>query len=195
MANTAGDIYPYRNADFDERTKTGKHFIQFWSSDCEDSKSMIPLLIEIDQALGQGAEDIWIARVQSNKHTILKKRFNIYTTPVVMYIVDGNYYTYEGFWRLPDVLEYLRGGYLTDIGKEIPPPIGPMIEIIESPPPSKYELLLDWIFGQPDVALTERKGMIVLKKISLFLFVATLFLKKIKSRMKWSSFKTGTKVD
>jgi Thioredoxin len=195
MIIVSGDIYPYRDADFDERTKIGKHFIQFWSSDCEDSKGMTPLLLEIDGALGQGAEDIWVARVQTNKHHGLKKRFNIYTTPVVIFVVDGKYYKYEGFWRLPDVLEFLRVGYQNDDGKDIPPPIATKIERIEPPPPSKYELLLDYIFGQTNVVIRERKGMIVLKKVALVLLIATLFFKAIISRLKWSSFKASSKVD
>jgi hypothetical protein len=195
MVNTSGDVYPYRDVDFDKRTKTGKHFIQFWRNKCEESKSMIPLLVEIDEALGQGAEDIWIARVQTNIHSELKQRFNINITPVVVYVVDGKFYTYEGFWRLPDVLEYLRGGYLSDVGKEIPPPIGPLIEVIESPPPSKYELLLDWIFGEPDVIFSERKAVLKLKRFTLYCFISLLIAKAFISKLRGIVTNVKAKVD
>jgi Thioredoxin len=206
MVFVSGDVYPYGDDDFDERIQIGKHFIQFWKNKCEESKFMIPLLMEIDEALGQGAEDIWVARVQTNIHSDLKQRFSINVTPVVILIVEGKYYTYDGFWRLPDVLEYIRGGYLNDDGKDIPPSISPKkerinpaldpsIEIIEPPPLSTYDLLLDRMFGEPEVVFSERKLVVKLKKFILYLFVASLVSKAIFSRLKLTAMKTRNKVD
>lgn len=179
-----GDIEAYNDARFEQQTKTGKHFLQFWHPSCHDCLSplMIQALFDIDTALGMGAEDIWVGRVELFSNPVLTKRFEITTTPTFVYVVGDKYYKEDPNMSLvtDDIVEYLRSGFLSEVAYDIPPaPSVPQIAL--SPWFSKF---VDDVFGEPEIVFLERKSVTTLRRALLVVLFVIVALKGVLSRMK-----------
>jgi hypothetical protein len=175
-----GDIEAYGEYNFDQVTKTGKHFIQFWDDTCENSRGMIKDLFQIDTALGQGAEDIWVGRIDWIRHPGLTERFGVRKPHTYIYVVGNKYYKYRGTLMPDPIVEYVRGGYLNDVALDVPPPPNKVPEITaEIVPPTWFEELLDRVFGEPELRLSERKSVIALRKGVTVALLAVVVLKAL----------------
>jgi thiol-disulfide isomerase/thioredoxin len=164
-----GDIHGLSDHDFDQFVKDteGKVFVQFWSQNCLNSLEVIPDYIKVEEALGGGEEGIWTSRVELIRNPDLKERFGIWKTPTYIYIADGKFYNY-GHDFMPDkVLEFVRGGYKSYEGFDIP--ISKIQRKIEDVAAKRREwvekaqgpvvVLLDSVFGEPDVSFLERRSV------------------------------------
>jgi hypothetical protein len=190
-----GDIEAYGDYNFDEVTRTGKHFIQFWDDSCENSRGMINDLFKIDTALGQGAEDIWVGRIDWIRHPGLTERFGILKPHTYIYVVGNKYYKYRGTLMPDPILEYVRSGFLKDDALDVPqlPPLPkPVPEIpAEIVPPTWLEEFLDRVFGEPELRLTERKSVIALRKGVTVALLAAVVLKALFGGRKEKKESTG----
>ena len=178
---TLADIEAYNDRTFEVKTVTGKHFLQFWHGSCHDCLGMIQTLLDIDTALGMGAEDIWIGRVNYYFNPGLVQRFEITTTPMFVYVVGDKYYKVDPnrSFVTEDIVEYLRSGFLSDVAYDIPP----------APPiprdtkgfilPRWFTKIVDDVFGEPEVVFTERKSVTTLRRSLTVLLVASVALKAI----------------
>lgn len=176
-----GDIEAYGDYNFDEVTRTGKHFIQFFDDTCENSRGMINDLFKVDTALGQGAEDIWVGRIHWLRHPGLTERFKVRRTHTYIYVVGNKYYKYQGTLMPDPIVEYVRSGFLNDVALDIPPP--PPTQVAEIEPwivaPSWFSEFLDRVFGEPELVFTERKSVIALRKGVTVLLLAIVVLKAL----------------
>ena len=183
-----GDIEAYSDASFDLVTKTGKHFIQFWHGSCHDCVGMIPTLLDIDTALGAGAEDIWIARALLYTNPELTQRFEITTAPMFVYVVGDKYYKVDPnrSFITDEIVEYLRSGFLSDVAYDIPPPPpAPIVEKRNAVWLPWLSNLLDAVFGEPEIVLIERKAVKTLRTVLLIVLVAIVVLSAVFSSRKF----------
>eukprot|EP01095_Lingulamoeba_sp_RSL-Kostka_P010620 TRINITY_DN385_c2_g2_i1.p1 TRINITY_DN385_c2_g2~~TRINITY_DN385_c2_g2_i1.p1 ORF type:complete len:395 (-),score=119.82 TRINITY_DN385_c2_g2_i1:67-1251(-) len=90
---------------FEETTKEGAWFIEFYAPWCNHCKSLTPVWEELAHVSSE--KDINIAKVDITKNTVLKERFKVVSMPSIILYIDGGVIIYTGTRKLDNFVEFI----------------------------------------------------------------------------------------
>lgn len=103
---------------------TGAWLIDFYAPWCGHCKSLAPIYEKVAQKLKEDDSGVNVATVDVPANRDLGTRFEIKGFPTIKFLKDGKVFTYKGKRTLGDLVEFAKGGYLTQEATEVPPQLG-----------------------------------------------------------------------
>jgi len=133
ISTVFGEVVDLNASNFYSLTQIGteeasqKWFIKFYAPWCGHCKKLAPIWDDLDRKIlsDHGFKGIKIAKVDVTQNRELGKRFEIEGFPTLLFFADGKMYDYMGGRTLPQLEEFVTGGYTNGEFKPKKLPSGP----------------------------------------------------------------------